>query len=59
MKTIVSVLFFLLSSFCIQAQVQIIKGYVYDEIENKPLEAAFVYLDGTTINTSTDANGFF
>jgi hypothetical protein len=53
------VLFFFLCSCFAQAQTQTIKGYVYDEAENKPLEAAFVYLDGTTINTSTDANGFF
>ncbi|MEL1245422.1 carboxypeptidase-like regulatory domain-containing protein [Flavobacterium sp. DGU11] len=38
---------------------QTISGYVYDEAENKPLEGAFVYLDGTTLSASTDANGFF
>ena len=57
MKTIVSLLF-LLSCVC-TAQAQTIKGYIYDEAENKPLEGAFVYLDGTTINASTDANGYF
>ncbi len=38
---------------------QVISGYIYDEAENKPLEGAFVYLDGTTINTSTDSKGYF
>ena len=38
---------------------QTISGYVYDETENKPLEGAFVYLDGTTFSVSTDARGFF
>jgi hypothetical protein len=40
-------------------QAQAITGYVYDEPEKKPLEGAFVYLDGTTISTRTDRNGFF
>jgi len=38
---------------------QTISGYVYDEQENKPLEGAFVYLDGTTLSVSTDDQGFF
>ena len=38
---------------------QTISGYVYDEDENKPLEGAFVYLDGTTLSVSTDEQGFF
>lgn len=39
-------------------QAQTIKGYVYDE-QDLPLEGAFVYLDGTTINASTNAKGYF
>lgn len=38
---------------------QTISGYVYDDIEKKPLEGALVYLDGTTLKTNTDASGFF
>lgn len=38
---------------------QTISGYVYDETENKPLEGAYVYLDGTTFSVSTDVRGFF
>jgi len=38
---------------------QTISGYVYDEDENKPMEGAFVYLDGTTLSASTDERGFF
>ncbi len=45
-------------NFCF-ASAQTISGYVYDEEENKPLEGAFVYLDGTTLSASTDARGFF
>ena len=45
-------------SFCFTSA-QTISGYVYDEEDNKPLEGAFVYLDGTTLSASTDARGFF
>lgn len=38
---------------------EILSGYVYDEAENKPLEGAFVYLDGTTFSANSDARGFF
>lgn len=48
---------FILNFCCVTAQT--ISGYVYDEDENKPLEGAFVYLDGTTLSASTDARGFF
>jgi hypothetical protein len=48
---------FVLNFCCLSAQT--ISGYVYDEDENKPLEGAFVYLDGTTLSASTDARGFF
>lgn len=38
---------------------QTLSGYVYDDAEKKPLEGAFVYIDGTTFSASTDARGFF
>lgn len=38
---------------------QTVSGYVYDEAENKPLEGAFVYLDGTSISAITDSKGQF
>ncbi len=50
---------FLLFAICSRGSAQTVSGYVYDEIENKPLEGAFVYLDGTTLSAGTDANGFF
>lgn len=50
-------LFLLLSFYGVYAQT--VSGYVYDDIEKKPLEGAFVYLDGTTLKTNTDAKGFF
>lgn len=40
-------------------QAQTLSGYVYDEIDNIPLEGAFVYLDGTTYSTSTDSLGHY
>jgi CarboxypepD_reg-like domain len=51
----------LLLLFCVfaHAQVQVLSGYIYDEMEKKPLEGAYVYLDGTTFSASTDARGFF
>lgn len=58
MKHTVYLLFILFFTF-IQLHAQVISGYVYDEAENKPLEGAFVYLDGTTISTSTDSSGYF
>lgn len=48
---------FLLFSSVLSAQT--IKGYIYDEKENLPLEGAFVYLDGTTFSVTTNAEGFF
>ena len=52
---------YLLLLFCgfAYAQVQVLSGYIYDETEKKPLEGAYVYLDGTTFSASTDARGFF
>jgi hypothetical protein len=52
-------LFFFFISMSLPAVAQTITGYIYDELENKPLEGAFVYLDGTTINTSTNEKGYF
>lgn len=51
-------LFFLMFGFY-SLNAQTISGYVYDDVEKKPLEGALVYLDGTTLKTNTDANGFF
>lgn len=53
----VLVLLMLLDLTAVYAQT--VSGYVFDKAENKPLEGAFVYLDGTTVSTSTDARGFF
>lgn len=38
---------------------QTLTGHVYSAVDGKPLEAATVYLDGTTISTSTNAEGYF
>ncbi|MGB0980369.1 MAG: TonB-dependent receptor, partial [Croceimicrobium sp.] len=46
-----------LSSSTIFAQKGIIKGRVYDEINNEPLPFANVVIEGTTIGTTTDIDG--
>lgn len=52
-------LLLLLLLCCVPAAAQeIISGYVYDD-EQKPLEAAYVYLDGTTVSASTNEKGYF
>lgn len=38
---------------------QILEGTVYNKTTQQPLSAATVYLDGTTISTLTDENGYF
>lgn len=50
-------LVFILFSLLINAQT--ISGHVYDETTNEPLAGAFVYLDGTTYATDTNADGAF
>lgn len=46
--------------FCGSLHAQLlISGDVYDEAEKKPLEGAYVYIDGTTISASTDEKGHF
>lgn len=49
-----------LLSFCgINLKAQTLIGYVYDEKLGEPVYNATVYLDGTSFNTITDANGRF
>jgi hypothetical protein len=50
--------FFILLFGTMQLTAQTISGHVYDE-KRQPLEGASVYLDGTTISTSTDSKGYF
>ncbi len=54
-----SLLYFLLFLGLFNVRAQNITGYVYDSAGKIPLEGVFIYLDGTTVNASTDANGFF
>ncbi len=54
-----ALLVFMLALAFYSATGQTISGYIYDEAANKPLEGAFVYLDGTTISAHTDVRGFF
>lgn len=38
---------------------QILEGNIFDQDTKEPLQSATVYLDGTTISTITDENGYF
>jgi hypothetical protein len=52
-------LFIILACFCFTGQAQTITGQVMDEKTGETLPGAAVYLSGTHIGTSTDANGRF
>lgn len=55
------IIFAILILFCTIPQIhaQIIEGNVYEAITNEPLQAATVYLDGTTISATTNQEGYF
>jgi len=55
-KIFVAVILFLWGCF---ASAQVIKGVVCDETTKKPIANVHVYLDGTSINTVTNASGRF
>ena len=59
MHKVVFLIFSLVSSFQIFAQVGSIRGFVYEESSGEPAMFSNVVLDGTKIGTVTDANGFF
>ena len=40
------------------AQKATIRGYIYDADNGQPVIYANVYLNGTTLGTTSDANGF-
>jgi len=49
-----------LSLFCISSiYSQTLEGYIYDKLSEKPLSGATVYIDGTTISSSTNEDGYF
>ena len=50
---------FLLLFFPIIAIGQTLSGYVYDEAQDLPMPGATVYIDGTTLSSITDENGYF
>lgn len=52
----ISILFLLLS---FSTYSQIIQGVIFDEKTGMPIESAAVYFDGTSIGTSTNADGEF
>jgi hypothetical protein len=54
-----SLFLFLLLLSAISSYCQVVQGAVYDINTKEPLQGATVYLDGTTINTITDADGSF
>jgi hypothetical protein len=59
MHKAVFLIFSLVSTFQIFAQVGSIRGFVYEESSGEPAMFSNVVLDGTKIGTVTDANGFF
>ena len=59
MHKVVLLIFSLVSTFQIFAQVGSIRGFVYEESSGEPAMFSNVVLDGTKIGTVTDANGFF
>jgi len=56
MRHLVHLLFLVVANFTFA---QKISGYVYDSSDQKPLEGASVYFDGSTIGTITDGKGYF
>ena len=56
-QRLISIIIMLCLCGCINAQV--ISGFVYDIATNRPIPDVCVYLDGTSINTTTDASGKF
>ncbi len=55
MKKIVFILFI----FCQTVVAQVLEGQVYDSQTQQPLPSATIYIDGTTISTTTNEEGFF
>jgi len=58
MKLLKKIVLLLILFSVSQVHSQILEGHVYD-MQNNVLQAATVYLDGTTISTVTDAEGYF
>jgi len=52
-------IFLLFFISCPSLYSQVLEGYVLDKKTEKPLQSATVYLDGTTISTITDEQGYF
>mgnify|MGYP003605956833 CR=1 FL=1 len=54
-----SLFLFIFLIVCNSLHSQILEGNIFDQETKTPLQAATVYLDGTTISTITDENGYF
>lgn len=59
MKYLLFFLCVLSATFSALAQQGVIKGRVYDEINNEPLPFANVIIEGTTKGTTTDGEGYY
>ena len=59
MKFFFSILCAVLFLFNVSAQTGTIRGNIFDKDTGEPVIYASVYLDGTTIGTNSDVNGFF
>ena len=58
LTVILSTLFFLIST-CLSAQSGVIKGTIFDKDSGEPIIYGNVQLEGTTIGTNTNLDGFF
>lgn len=59
MKFLKNIFIVILFLACLsEASSQVLEGHVYD-MQNNALQAATVYLDGSTVATTTDAEGYF
>lgn len=57
MKKIILLLLF--ASFCKAGQTQIIKGTLHDKSDNQVIGFASVYINGTSVGTNSNQNGYF
>lgn len=60
MKLMPRFFYFLMLFFCFGTSFsQMLEGSIFDKKTRMPVQSATVYLDGTTISTITDENGYF
>jgi hypothetical protein len=53
------ILFLLLVSYCVVGQAQIIMGTILDKSNNQMISYASIYINGTSVGTNSNQNGYF